>query len=54
MEAFDRIKKALANKHHYAEFLKCLNLFSHEVITKYGCTEEATHARANQRVAACE
>jgi len=43
LEYFDRIKRTLNNKYMFAEFLKCLNLFSHEIITKY--------ARATQRTA---
>ena len=35
LEQFDRIKRALNNKYLYGEFLKCLNLFSHEIISKY-------------------
>src|SRR5690606_29592825 len=35
LEYFDRIKRTLNNKYMFAEFLKCLNLFSHEIITKY-------------------
>ena len=48
LELFDRIKRAINNKFVYAEFLKCLNLFSHEIITKYGRTGGRTRARARK------
>jgi len=35
IEYFDQVKKALGNKHIYADFLKCLNLFSQEIITRH-------------------
>jgi len=35
IEYFDRVKKFLNNKHVYAEFLKCLNLFSQEIISRH-------------------
>jgi len=34
IEYFDKVKKMLNNKFVYAEFLKCLNMFSQEIINK--------------------